>query len=222
MKNVGPDLDQRLYGFLGRIREKNGGETMPKKPKFTRESLLQEAYAIAEAEGIDEVSSRSLAKCLGCSIQPIYTHFPTMAELRLETFRYACRQFARELLACDTEADPFDWATDCVIDLARNRPNLFKLVFLSGGFTSRSLPEVMSSLLDSPRLNARVMELYDLDEKTCEDVMLRSELFLLGIGTMICSKHLDFPDEEIHTMMHRTVSDLIQGIGKKQSVCIFA
>ena len=71
-------------------RHGNGGiYIMPKKPKFTRESLLQEAYSIAEIQGIEEVSSRSLAKNLNCSIQPIYTHFPTMAELRQETFRYA-------------------------------------------------------------------------------------------------------------------------------------
>ena len=195
---------------------------MPKKPKFTRESLLQEAYSIAEIQGIDEVSSRSLAKSLGCSIQPIYTHFPTMAELRQETFRYACRQFSRELLSCKADADPFEWTTDCVVDLARNRPNLFKLVFLSGGYTSRSLPEAMRCLLDNQRVTSRIMELYDLDEETCQDVLLRSELFLLGIGTMICSRHLDFPDEDIHNIMRRTVQDLVQGAGKKQSVCVFA
>ena len=195
---------------------------MPKKPKFTRESLLQEAYAVAEEQGIDEVSSRSLAKTLGCSIQPIYTHFPTMAELRQETFRYACRQFSRELLSCRADVDPFDWTADCVVDLARNRPNLFKLIFLSGGFTTRSLPEAMSSLLESQRLTSRIMELYDLDEDSCGDVIMRVQLFLLGIGTMICSRHLDFPDAEIHSMMRKTVGDLVQGAGKKQSVCIFA
>lgn len=195
---------------------------MPKKPKFTRESLLQEAYAIAEEQGIDEVSSRSLAKSLGCSIQPIYTHFPTMAELRQETFRYACRQFSREILACKADADPFQWTTDCVIDLARNRPNLFKLIFLSGGFTSRSLPETMRSMLENQRLNSRIKDLYDLSDQGCEDVLMRSELFLLGIGTMICSRHMDFPNDEIHAMMDRTIRDLVHGAGKKQSVCVFA
>ena len=195
---------------------------MPKKPKFTRESLLQEAYAIAEEQGIDEVSSRSLAKSLGCSLQPIYTHFPTMAELRQETFRYACRQFSREILACKADADPFQWTTDCVIDLARNRPNLFKLIFLSGGFTSRSLPETMRSMLENQRLNSRVKDLYDLSDQGCEDVLMRAELFLLGIGTMICSRHMDCPNDEIHAMMDRTIRDLVHGAGKKQSVCVFA
>ena len=184
---------------------------MPKKPKFTREMLLTEAYSIAEHQGIGEVSSRSLAKSLGCSIQPIYTHFPTMAELRQETFRYACRQFTREILSCRSDVDPLVWTTQCVVDLARNRPNLFKLIFLSGGFTSRSLPETMRDVLTSQKLTTRVMELYDLDEKKCEDVMLRSELFLLGIGTLICSNHIEFSDEEIETMMNRTLADLVRG-----------
>ena len=190
---------------------------MPKKPKFTRDGLLQEAYAIAEAQGIDEVSSRSLAKTLGCSIQPIYTHFPTMAELRQETFRYACRQFTREILNCRPDADPFEWTTQCVIDLARNRPNLFKLIFLSNGFTTRSLPETMRDLLENQRLTSRIMELYGLDQKTCEDVILRSELFLLGIGTVVCSRHMEIEDQEVHAVMRRTVTDLVRGARKAQS-----
>ena len=204
----------------GRSHRNGGILTMPKKPKFTRESLLQEAYAIAGNQGIEEVSSRSLAKSLGCSIQPIYTHFPTMAELRQETFRYACRQFTREILACKADADPFEWTTQCVIDLARNRPNLFKLVFLSNGFTSRSLPETMRDLLENQRLVSRIMEKYDLDQQTCEDVILRSELVLLGIGTMICSNHLSFQDDEVHAVMRRTVLDLVRGARKKHSVCV--
>lgn len=195
---------------------------MPKKPKFTRENLLQEAYNIAETQGIDEVSSRTLAKSLGCSIQPIYTHFPTMAELRQETFRYACHQFSREILACKVDVDPFEWTTDCVLNLARNRPNLFKLIFMSGGFTCRSLPETMRDLLQNQRLTAKIMESYDLDEATCEDVLLRCELFLLGIGTMICSQHMEFQDAYIHELMRRTVCDLVRGAGSKQSVCYLA
>ena len=184
---------------------------MPKKPKFTREALLIEACAVAEEQGIDEVSSRSLAKRLNCSIQPIYTHFPTMAELRQETFRYACRQFSKELLSCRPDQDPFSWIWNRVVDLARNRSNLFKLIFLSEGYTSRSLPEAMQEILSSQKLTARVMELYDLTEEGCQDVIIRSNLFLLGIGTMICSRHLDFSDEELEAIRKKTVSDLVQG-----------
>ena len=184
---------------------------MPKKPKFTRDALLAEAYRIAEIQGISAVSARSLSKSLHCSIQPIYTHFPTMAELRQETFRYACRQFTREILACRSDADPFQWTAACTVALARNRPNLFKLIFLSDGFTSRSLPETMREILGNQRIFGRIMDSYHLDRKDCEDVMLRMELFLLGIGTMICSNHLSFTDQEIMQLTEKMVTDLVAG-----------
>lgn len=192
---------------------------MPKKPKFSRELLLQEAYAIADAEGINEVSSRSIARNLGCSIQPIYTHFPTMAELRLETFRYASKQFTRELMSCRGEEDPFHWVMECTVDLARNRPNLFKLIFLTGGFSSRSLPEAILDLVKCQKVIGKIMELYDLSKEDSEDILVRCELFLLGVGTMLCSSHMAFSDAEIRKMTDRTVSDLVQGAkeGKKSS-----
>ena len=194
---------------------------MPKKPRFTREALLAEAYRIAEAQGISEVSARSLAKSLQCSIQPIYTHFPTMAELRQETFRYACRQFTREILACRSDADPIRWTAMCTVHLARNRPNLFKLIFLSEGYIRRSLPETMLEVLDNQRIFGRVMDAYQLDRKDCEDVMLRMEVFLLGMGTMICSNHMAFTDQELTAIIDRTVSDLIGGLHSGQDTSPF-
>ena len=78
----------------------------------------------------------------------------------------------------------------------------------------------MHDLLENQRLVSKIMEKYSLDQVTCEDVILRSELFLLGIGTMICSNHLTFQDEEVHAVMRRTVIDLVQGARKTQSVCV--
>ena len=194
---------------------------MPKKPKFTREELLAEAYRIAESQGIGEVSSRSLAKNLHCSIQPVYTHFPTMSELRQETFRYACRQFTREILACRSDTDPFQWTAACTVNLARNRPNLFKLIFLSEGFTSRSLPETMWEILGNQRMFGRIMDTYGLDRKECENITLRMELFLLGIGTMICSNHLAFTDQEITELIDKMVSDLVGGAKDQPDISPF-
>ena len=185
---------------------------MPKKPKFTREMLLQEAYNIARDQGIEEVSARSLSKRLGCSIQPVYTHFPSMAVLRQETFRYACRQFTREIFACRSDMDPFRWATICTVDLARNQPNLFKLIFMMSGFATRTLPETIAEMLKNQKLSARIMEIYDLDRESCESVMIRGELFLLGICSMICSFRMEISDEQIDRIMTQTISDLVEGV----------
>ena len=59
---------------------------MPPKQKITEEILLSHAFQIAKEQGIDAVTSRSVAKSVGCSIQLVFSHFPTMEELRQATF----------------------------------------------------------------------------------------------------------------------------------------
>ena len=51
---------------------------MPPKQKITKEELLECAARIAEENGILAVTSRSVAKEAGCSIQPVFSQFPTM------------------------------------------------------------------------------------------------------------------------------------------------
>ena len=50
---------------------------MPPKQRITKEILLEHAFKIAESHGIASVTSRSVAKAVGCSIQPVFTQFPT-------------------------------------------------------------------------------------------------------------------------------------------------
>jgi AcrR family transcriptional regulator len=59
---------------------------MARKQSITKESLLDHAFKIAEEQGILAVTSRSVAQAAGCSIQPVFSHFPTMEELRKQTF----------------------------------------------------------------------------------------------------------------------------------------
>ena len=54
-------------------------------------------------------------------------------------------------------------------------------------------------------------EQYGLDAENCKDILMRSCLFLLGIGTMICENHFAYTDEQISQMMKQTVSDMVQG-----------
>ncbi len=107
---------------------------MPPKKKITRDILLSHAFIIAEEQGISAVTSRSVAKSAGCSIQPIFSQFPTMEELRQATFDYACDKFVSEILAFENQPDFFPRVTKWVINLARNKPNLFYLLYLSDGF----------------------------------------------------------------------------------------
>ena len=105
--------------------------------------------------------------------------------------------------------------TNWVLDLARNRPKLFHLLYLSDGFNGRNLIEVMMGYESNKRMISKMMELYCLDENACKNILLRGCLFLMGISTMICVNHMDFSNEQVAMMMKQTISDMVNGEREK-------
>lgn len=184
---------------------------MPPKQKITKNMLLEHAYKIAEEQGIMAVTSRSVAKSIGCSIQPVFSQFPTMEELRQATFNYACGLFVKEILAFEERPDFFTQTIKWVVNLAKNRPNLFRLLYLSDEFCSRNSLDVMMGFESNHKIIAKMKELFCLEEYICKDILLRGCLFLMGISTMICVNHMDFSDEQVITMMKQMVSDMVMG-----------
>lgn len=184
---------------------------MPPKPKITKETLLEQAFQIAQENGIAAVTSRSVAKAAGCSIQPVFSHFPTMENLREATFRYACDCFVQEVLAFEGKPDFFSLVTRWVLDLARQRPNLFKLLYLSEGISGDSMLGMMMQFESNRKLIAAMEERYNLSKDCCEDILMRSILLLLGISTMICMNQVEITDRQAEEMMRQTVQDMVNG-----------
>lgn len=186
---------------------------MPPRQKITKGLLLDHALQIAESKGISAVTSRSVAKSAGCSIQPVFSQFPTMEELRQATFDYACSKFVDEVLAFEDQPDFIQKVIVWTIDLARNRPHLYRLLYFSGGFHGKTLMESMMTYESNQKVIVKMVKLYGLGAESCKDILMRSCLFLLGIGTMICENHFTYTDEQIFQMMKQTVADMVQGAG---------
>lgn len=190
---------------------------MPPRQKITKEILLDHAFQIAESEGISAVTSRSVAKSAGCSIQPVFSQFPTMEKLRQATFDYACSKFVDEVFVFENQPDFMSKVVSWTIDLARNRPHLYRLLYLSGGFQGETLMESMMTYKSNQKIILKMTERYGLDTESCKDILMRSCLFLLGIGTMICENHFSYTDEQISHMVKQTVADMVQG-AKERSI----
>lgn len=184
---------------------------MPPKQKITKEALLKCAAGIAERDGISAVTSRSVAKEAGCSIQPVFSQFPTMEILRQETFDYVCKRAVEEVLLFEKYPDYFARTSKWVIDLARKKPNLFRLIYLSGGFHGNYLLDVMMDYENNQDMLLKMTQMYQLDYEACRDILMRSFLMLIGVGTMICENRMDFSDEQVMAIMKQTVTDMVHG-----------
>jgi len=60
---------------------------MPPKEKYTRENVIEAAFAIVEKRGLSDLTARRIAAKLGSSTAPVYKYFETMDELSLEIIR---------------------------------------------------------------------------------------------------------------------------------------
>lgn len=184
---------------------------MPPKQRITKEMLLEQAYKIAEEQGLAAVTSRSIAKGLGCSIRPVFCQFSTMEELRQATFEYACSRFVQEVMALAQRPDFFPQVTQWVLRLAQERPNLFRMLYLSGRLPGKEFPEWMMGFESSQAMVARMQELYGLGEAACRDVLLRSCIFLVGLGAMRSAGSMELSDGQAAELMRRTVADMVRG-----------
>ena len=59
---------------------------MPPKVKITKEMVLNAAFEITRAEGIEAINAKNVAAYLKCSTQPVMYNFATIEELKLAVF----------------------------------------------------------------------------------------------------------------------------------------
>ena len=62
---------------------------MPPRTRYTRDDLLSAALALVRRDGMDALNARSLAHELGCSTQPLFREFDSMAEIKQEVYKRA-------------------------------------------------------------------------------------------------------------------------------------
>jgi AcrR family transcriptional regulator len=98
-----------------------------KRPKLTRELIIAEALELIEAEGLDNLSTRSLGARLGVQAMALYYHIPSKdALLDLVTGRLAAMvEFAP--LSDDWRAE-LETVAHSYIGIARRFPRAFPLL----------------------------------------------------------------------------------------------
>lgn len=189
---------------------------MAAKARISKEDILRNVCSIITAQGIGAVSSRSVAQAMGCSQQPIYSHFPTMEDLRRETYHYACRQCAAEVLESPENDDFITTLTRWMLNLAENRPNLFQFLYLTNTPESvMHLPEVILASDSHARMAEKIACTFGISVEDGKDLLVRTCLFLMGICATICINQMDLDEVQVLTLTGKTVFDMVEGCRRR-------
>ncbi|MDO8880310.1 MAG: TetR/AcrR family transcriptional regulator [Coriobacteriia bacterium] len=159
---------------------------MPPTTRYDREAIVEAAFEIAQEGGLSAISTRAVAKRLGCSVAPIYQNFATIEALVGEV---VARVFAMsdELMAEQAGTNPFDTMGRASLAFARDYPALFREMALEPNPYMASYDQVEDSMLD---VMASDPELADWTDDERRRLLLKMRIFQLGLSAMVANGHM--------------------------------
>lgn len=177
---------------------------MPPKPKFTQEDILQTAFEIVRAQGIEGLTARSIGDALGTSPRPIFTLFDNMEHIRLLVKQMAMQACLDYLDNAAGYTPAFKMVGILMVDFAKAEPHLFRLAFMHGDSPDASFREMSEQL---PLLKAS-MDLieseYGLGPDEARIVFEQTWTHAFALGALCATGSCTLSEEEVSAMLGRS------------------
>ena len=173
---------------------------MPPRTRYTRDDLLSAALALVRRDGMDALNARALAHELGCSTQPLFREFASMAEIKQEVYKRAFDVYSGYINESMSWDMPKYKSTGMAyIRFARGEPELFKLIFMHVRPDGRR-----GDMKDDPNMNyvaETIMRATGFTREQALSFHLRSWIFAHGLATLLVTDYVDLSDEEISLLL---------------------
>lgn len=167
---------------------------MPPKQKITKDMIFKATFQITKEKGFESVNARSLAKVIGCSTQPIYSHYATMTDLKKEFYQYLGKYYDEYVLSRAKGESFFREIGYAYIDFARNESNLFQLLFMSECFGLNGFSDMFGE--GNLEVAKIVSKNLGISLEAAKNLFMKIWIFLHGIASLIATKSINLSDEE--------------------------
>lgn len=174
---------------------------MPIKAKITKSMIIDAGFELVKQGGWEAVNSRSVAKVLNCSTQPIYSCFNNMEELKVEIIKKATLVYdayikSYSLIKTDKKYKQIGLA---YIMFAKEHKNLFKLLFMRDRQN-----EIVSQKMQDNNMDLilqTICEQLNITKEQAYNIHLNMWVFTHGIASMIATNYVDFTNEQINELL---------------------
>ncbi|MDF2519901.1 MAG: hypothetical protein K0R84_529 [Clostridia bacterium] len=172
---------------------------MPPKQKITKDMILEAAFQITKEKGFEGVNARSLAKVIGCSTQPIFSHYSNMADLKKEFCEYISSYYNEYVLSRAKGENFFREIGLAYIAFAKNESNLFQLLFMS----ERTGVDMYSDMFGDENLEvAKVVSAKaGISLEAAKNLFRKIWIFVHGIAALTATKSARLSDAETEKLM---------------------
>ena len=174
---------------------------MPKQ-RITREMVVDAALALAREGGMERVLVKDIAARLSCSVQPIYSCFRNMEELRRAVEGRTAQFLADYLSARLAPGDLFRSTGRAYVQLARDEPELFKIFILRRREGVSSLDGLYRAEA-SPGVADTIAGSLGLDQAAARRLHLDMLIYTVGLGTIFSVSTPGIPAEELYAQQER-------------------
>lgn len=181
---------------------------VPPKIKITKEEIINAAIKIIKEHGYEKLNARSLAKELGCSVQPIFREFSGMEDLKKTVMAEVVEIYSKYFFDSMSKEDSLIGLEMAYIRFAQEQKNLFRLIYMSdrigisgaGEFTGVGINyEVVKAMADMTGLSL---------EKAAS--LYTGTFFAAhGIAALLATNHCAFKDEEIVEIIGNVFDGLV-------------
>lgn len=183
---------------------------MPPKAKITKEMVVEAGFSVARESGWEALNARTVAKKLGCSTQPVMYHFATMESLRQAVYEKA-DAFHSAYLMNVSGVDPMMEIGRNYIRFAAQEKNLFRLLFLSNGFSGSSISQLMDGEDLLPILSV-LMEEAGLALMDAKAVFRTLFLMVHGYACLFACNALDYDPDTISADLELVFQGVLSAI----------
>ena len=171
---------------------------MAPKNKFTKEEMAEAALQVVRAKGVDGLTAKTIADELGTSTRPIFTGFGSMEDVKQAVYAAAMRVYDSYTSAGLKEKIPFLGVGKSYIRFAREKPELYRLLFLT------RTPEY-SAMKSMQHLQAlvrpAVMNIYHITAEEADLYFRDLWLVAHSLSTLIVTGDCIYSDQEISQLL---------------------
>ncbi len=161
---------------------------MSPKNKFTKEQILGAGIEIIRMGGAEKVTARELGKYLGCSSQPLFSHFKSMEDYKNELLEEVKKIYLQYLSLGLSGDKPFKGAGMQYIKFADEEPNLFKFLFM----TKRECDVVMHVLpqnsFDYHAVLSSLETTHNISHEKAESIYNHLSVYTYGLAVLFAGK----------------------------------
>ncbi|GIO86164.1 TetR family transcriptional regulator [Paenibacillus faecis] len=189
---------------------------MPPKPKVTRDIVLEAALGLLREEGMNAVNARNVAKKLGTSTQPIFSHFASMEELREAICAYAEHLYNTAMLeAMQGGGNGFLEMGLAYIRFARTEKKLFQLLFISSRLQQEKVSDIAGSTEGDDQVIAMIGSMTGLSADQARQLYSGIWFTTHGIASLVATNGSTMDDAEARAVLGSVFKGLLAVLQKE-------